>query len=95
MPLLDAILLLRGQLEEHLAGVPPELRVQRAAAALWDKHHVMPAVPHRVIQTLTRVDRNAPFRVLGGSRRQWPRWTLPDPSDFYCLPRKAGPAFCV
>jgi hypothetical protein len=49
------------------------------------------ALPDGVIQTLQCVHRDASFRALGGSRWEYlPVVTLPETSNCYCHPGKAG-----
>jgi RecG-like helicase len=43
---LDPTLLLLGQPLEHFAQVFPQLNIQRFAATLGDKHHVMAGPTH-------------------------------------------------
>ncbi len=68
MPFLDSALLLHRESAKQLPKVLSQLPVQRPATALLDEHHMVFSLPLRVTQTLLLVHRDAPLRVLGGSR---------------------------
>jgi hypothetical protein len=52
VPLFNLTFLLRGQRPEDLPEMPPQLMVERFPTILWDKHHMILAVPRGMIQSL-------------------------------------------
>src|ERR1700742_529970 len=91
VPFFDRRLLLRCQFPEYLPKMLPQLPVQHFPTTLGDEHDMIFALPRRVAQTLELVHRGLlSSRVLGGSRGKFPRWTLPETSNGYCHPGRAG-----
>src|SRR5438093_1831554 len=52
VPLFNTTFLLRSQRPEDLSEMPPQLMVERFPTVLWDKHHMILAVPLRMIESL-------------------------------------------
>jgi len=59
---------LLGQSVEDIPQIISQFPIQGLASTFWNKHHVVLALPFRVIQTCIFVHRVSFFRVLGGSR---------------------------
>jgi hypothetical protein len=91
VPFLDPTLFLLRQLPEHLPQVLPQPAIQRPPAAFRYEHHVVLAVPHRVVQD-SPVCPSGPFLSCAWrlTREVSSVGTLRQTSNDDCLPGKAG-----
>ena len=98
MAFFDPAFLLLRQLAEHLPQMPPQLRIQRLPAALGNEDDMVFALPFAcgLGSRSSSIDETS-FRVLGGSQLEvFVDGRLPEMSNFYCLPGRAGgsPGLC-